>query len=126
MEQSDEDSRRPYTGNTTPISSEPRGGYPVSSSNTPQDNSSGNRGASPYATFKASIYDKSANNARFSLPKFADDKTNDGSYTNFNASNGENTMDEKTTDLTGVKSYIDKQSSNFAQTMRNDTSSNSN
>ena len=123
MEQSDEDSRRPYTGNTTPISSEPRGAYPVSSSNTPQDNSSGNRNISPYATFKASIYDKSANNARFALPKFKDDdRTNDGSYTNFNASNEDNALDEKTTDLTGPKSYIDKQSSNFAQTMRNDSS----
>lgn len=113
-EQSDEESRFEKTGNTTPISSEPRGGYRISSSTTPQ-NYTTNRDFDRSENYPPNAnFDDSQYNSRFiSMPKY-------GEKTYYqNSSNAENTFDDKTTDLTGNKSYLDKNLSGYSKTIKN-------
>lgn len=119
-EQSDEESRIGNTGNTTPISSEPRGGYPISSNTTTPYNYTSNkreeekRDTSPYANFS-----KSNKLSSLSRPNFGDgEKSHERSGTYFDSSGNNNTFDEKTTDLTEHKSFMDKTSSLLSHTAK--------
>lgn len=127
VEQSDEESRIGYTGNTTPISSEPRGGYPISSSTTtPQNYTATHReerklDVSPYANSNITQFERSTRHeGGFSFPKYRDDeKSKERSTSNYRLSDNENTFDDKTTNLTGYKSFIGKDNSNLTHTMKN-------
>lgn len=103
-EQSDEESRRNPTGTTTPISSEFRGGYPADSSTTTPNPISQRR--------DSSLYDKSGRSDALSFPGFKDGDASQG------RSAKDTTYDDKTvSDITGYRSYLDRQS-NLTHTMR--------
>lgn len=111
-EHSDEESKYDKTRNTTPMSSEPRGAYPVSSSNTTPQNYRG--------TYKEE------KEVKILGPKFKGDRSaGDKSTTDFNkSSSGNYNFEDKTTDLTGYKSFIDKHSSNLTQSVRDNSTPN--
>jgi len=113
-EQSDEDSRR---GNTTPMSSETRGGYPVSSNiTTPQNYASNQRNedTSPYGVrTSTTAYDKSNKTDPLPFPRF-----NDGEKSQGRMRDKENAFDDKQTDLTACRSFMDRNTSNLTHTFR--------
>ena len=124
-EQSDEESRIGRTGNTTPISHDARGADPIGSNRTTPYNYTDSRNPernsdmSPYVPFE-----NSSNTHSNSIPKYSvkGNERNTALYENLE---NENTFDEKTTNITGYKSYIDKASNSVGLIFKENSGSDS-
>ena len=120
-EQSCEESRMGKSGNVTPLSSDPREAEQISSETATPYNytTTGGKGRkmdqSPYAPL-----DHSAYSYGISMPKYGG-KENEINNNYFEHSSNDNNFEEKTTNLTGYKSYIDKKSNNLSHNMNEKT-----